>query len=200
MIVGTGLIVVPFCPLTRIFVKEYQNELMKSPKSVFDDVPFKFNLSSSRRDYFFDSTKPQMLTDPLLLDWLLGGDDGNLSQETDWTGLVKIDMTATQNAQILAAISGMSDLDKSTKNHINTAKEKAKELSKTRVMRQIRQQHDHMMKQYKIMKEKNEQPYQPSPTEFLCAFVLADEQKKTAEERQELASSFVDLMSKTFNL
>lgn len=197
---GSGIIVVPFCALSRIFVPEYQQDLMRNPKKVFDDVPFKFTLNAPRRDYIFDSSKPQLMTDEVLLDWLLGGEDGNLSQETDWTGLVKIDLNAMQNAQILAAVSGMSEIGKDTKASIEDAKKIAKKLSKERVMKTIRQQNAHMLKQFHIMKENNQSPYQPSPTEFLCAFVLGDEQKKNATEKQELCNTFADLMTKTFNI
>jgi hypothetical protein len=193
------MIIFPMCPLSRIFVQEYQQELMKNPTAIFEEgKAFRFLLSTSRRDHLFRSDQPSYITDANLCNWLLGGDDGMQCQETDWTGLIKLDIDAVQNGSILAAIAGVREVGDDIKVAIDIAKENAKVLSRARVMRQIRAVNTSMLKQYEINKQDGKGLYTPSSTEFLCAFVLAEEQQKNSQDKQELCKKFADLMSQTF--
>jgi hypothetical protein len=195
------MIIFPMCPLTKIFVPEYQQELMKNPSSLLEDVPqkaFRFSLSTSRRDYIFRSDQPAYLTDANLCNWLLGGDDGMQCQETDWTGLIKLDIDAVQNGSILAAIAGVREVGDDIKTAIDIAKDNARQLSRARVMRQIRAVNTAMLKQYEKNREDNKGLYTPSATEFLCAFVLAEEQQRNTVEKKELCDKFAQLMQQTF--
>jgi hypothetical protein len=192
------MIILPMCPLTRLFVPEYQKDLMKNPSSIWEEVPFVFQVSTSRKDYKFSSSKPEYITDTVLSLWLLGGDDGMQCQETNWTGLVKIDLDSVQNGAVLAAVTGVSKIDSNVQDAIEDAKKRAALLSKERVMREIRKVNSAMTKQYEYNRQDNKGLYTPSITEYLCAYVLAEEKKKDIADKQELSQAFADLMAKTF--
>jgi hypothetical protein len=189
------MIIIPMCPLSKIFNKEMQPLLMKDPTRVFKDEPFSVIVSTSRKDYRFEYMGPSYQTDALLLNYFLGGDDGMQNQETDWTGLVKLDLDTIQNGAILGAVAGVTKIDSSMQDSIEACKEKAKILSNERVMRQIRSINSNMLKQYQLNKTEGKEAYMPSATEFLAAFVLADEQKKNTEERQEITAKFAELLN-----
>ena len=192
------MIIMSMCPLTKIFVPEMQKELLNNPSRVFAEEKFSFVVNTSRRDYRYDYSQPTFETNALLLNWLLGGDDGMQCQETDWTGMVKIDLDAMQNGAVLSAIAGMSKIDNSVQQSIEDAKVRAAILSQERVMKQIRSINGNMLKQYEINRQEGKSPYAPSATEYLCAFVLADEQKKNSADRQEIANKFAELLKSTF--
>lgn len=192
------MIIIPMAKLTKIFVPELQHEFMRNPASIHDDTPFSFTMVTSRRDYRFEYNSPKFETDPLLLNWLLGGDDGLQNQETAWSGLVALDLDAITNGKLLGAVAGMSKIDKSANIIIEETKEKAKKLAEDRVMRQIRAINSNLKKQYEINRTNNESPYTPSPTEFLCAYVLAEEQKQDTASKKEITDMFAEMMKKTF--
>jgi hypothetical protein len=65
-------------------------------------------------------------------------------------------------------------------------------------MREIRKVNSAMTKQYEYNRQDNKGLYTPSITEYLCAYVLAEEKKKDIADKQELSQAFADLMAKTF--
>lgn len=193
------MIIFPMCHLSKIFVEEYQQELMKNPALIWDESkPFSFLVSTSRRDHRFRSDQPSFLTDANLVSWLTGGTDGMQCQEMDWTGLIKLDLDAVQNGSILAAIAGVRKVGEEVEQGIEAAKAQAKLLSKQRVMRQIRAVNGAMLKQYEINKQDGKGLYTPSVTEYLCAYVLAEEQQKNSAAKQEISQKFAELMAATF--
>lgn len=193
------MIIFPMCHLSKIFCEEYQPELMRNPAMLFDTCkPFSFLVSTSRRDHRFRSDQPSFITDANLIAWLCGGLDGMQCQETDWTGLIKLDLDAAQHGSMLAAIAGVRNVGEDIQSAIDQAKNQARLLSKERVMRQIRAVNSAMLKQYEINKQDGKGLYTPSPTEYLCAYVLAEEQQKNTAAKQELTKKFSELMTQTF--
>jgi hypothetical protein len=192
------MIIIPMCKLTKIFVPELQNDLLKDPARVHSEEPFTFKIRTSKRDYVFEYNSPRYEHDEILFNWLTGGNDGLQNQETNWTGLVNLDLDSVQNGQILAAVAGISKINSNTQKDIEEAKIKAALLSEQRVMQQIRNVHKCMLLQFEANREQAKEIYSPSATEYLCAYVLADEQKKNTEEKKKIQETFADLMRKTF--
>lgn len=193
------MIIFPMCNLSKIFCEEYQQELMKDPSKIYDSSkPFSFIVSTSRQDHRFRSDQPNYITDANLINWLIGGQDGMQSQETDWTGLIALNLDAVQNGSILAAVAGVRRVGTEVEEAIEKAKADARQLSKARVMRQIRSVNNAMLKQYEINKQDGKGLYTPSITEYLCAYVLAEEQQKNSEAKKQITQKFADLMAQTF--
>ena len=192
------MIIIPMCQLTKIFIPEQWNRLMKEPSLVHKKEEFAYSVSTSRRDYRFNFSAPKFETNPILLNWFLGGDDGFQTQETDWTGLVKLDMDNELNSTILGAVAGITSINSDAQILIEQAKEKAQALSLARVMRQIRAVNGNMMMQYERNKQDGKSLYTPSPVEFLCAYVLSEESAKSAEDKREITEKFQALLTKTF--
>ena len=192
------MIILPMSSLTKIFVPEQWPILQKNPEKVFEDYDFGFSVNTSRRDYRFNFRRPKYETNQLLLNWFLGGDDGMQCQETDWTGLVKLDMDDELNSTILGSIAGITTLNEEAQQIIERAKKKAKDLADARVMKQIRAINMHMLKQYEVNKEDNKNVYIPSTVELMCAFVLSEEKAKESEERRALSEKFQEFLKKSF--
>lgn len=196
------MIIAPMCNLTKIFVPQLQTKYIKNPELIHKEESFSFIVTTSRRDYKFEYKIPKYETSPDLLNWFLGGENGLECQETLWTGLVKIDIDSETNARVLQAVTGIgkTKLDSDMEKVIAHKKELALKLAQERVMTQIRAINEALRKQYETNKTNGLAPYTPSATEYLCAYVLADEQQKDSEEKKMMTKKFADLMSSTFTI
>lgn len=212
-----GYHVVCLSPLAKIFQRRYHNELMKNPMAVFD-AKAKFDIVADKPSgnlvlpyaqvvdltkYFGRSTNE----DRKIIDcfnWLTGGENGDLSRETNKTGCViapvdleMVDM-AIQYTQLQSEDEEAAEKFKKkmlTKGGLNAGgMKKAREMSDRRVMEAVRTVYENMKKQKQLNKESGLGDYVPSPTEFLCAYVLSAEEKKTAKDREEITKQFAELM------
>lgn len=200
--------VICLCPLAKIFQPAEQKRLIKDPALVFKEEPFPIMVAKPSGAVHFAYNKPKQVNDMDLLQWLTGGENGDLSRETEYTGLVYLPVK-TETLDALANITSEmmsgadpAEIQKKLNKSLLGDKQKAemtaaKELSKFRVMRQIKTVHSNLQKQYDTNKENNLGLYQPSDSELLCSFVLAAELEQSTKERQAIAEQFAKLMDRT---
>jgi hypothetical protein len=215
-----GYHVICLSPLAKIFQPAYHKQLMKNPDLVYDakmqfdviaskpsgDITLPYNKVIDLTKFFGRSTNE----DRKIIDcfnWLTGGEDGMLSRETDKTGcvLAPVDLEMTEMAieytQLLAEDPEAAEKFKksmmSKKTKTVSAMDKAREISNNRVMRTVHTVYDNLKKQQQLNRENNLGSYIPSPSEFLCAWILKAEETKTADERKRVTESFAELMSQS---
>jgi hypothetical protein len=181
-------------PLSKIFIHEWQDILMKDPIRVFTEEDFAIRVPRSAGDVHFRFNTPKQVTERNMLNWIAGGESGEESQETDWTGIVALPLTEDDTGLLFAT---MTKPAKDLMSKINDAKELAKERSQARVMRQIRFVHGNLKKQYQTNQEQGANAYSPSITEFLCAYVLSAEENKRSEDLKKITDTFKALMTNT---
>jgi len=197
---------VTMSPLAKVFQPRLQKELMEKPDRIWKKE--EFNVIVRRMcglDEIFISGKPKAVEDPNLIHWLSGGTEGNLCQETDNSGIVILnvsfdaigalhDMIAMTTLPKTEQEKEVRKVNKDIRGQIKDAYEAARKLSEERVMREIRRVHECLKRQYEINSEAGMGKYQPSLSEFLCAYVLKKEEAETIERQKEITSQFSKLM------
>lgn len=187
-------ICIAMSPLTKIFLPEWHEILMKDPMRVFTEEEFPIRIPRSAGDVHFRYNAPKQLTERNMLIWVSGGETGEENQETDWTGIVQLPLTDDDTGLLFAT---MTKPAKDLMSKIEEAKGVAKTRSEARVMRQIRFVHNNLKKQYQVNQEAGATAYAPSTTEFLCAYVLSAEENKRSEDLKKITETFRNLMTNT---
>lgn len=201
------MILIALCPLAKIFQRRFSikdepktytvDDLLAEPDRVFKEENFTMSINRSAGDIAFTYGAPRQIVDPNLALWLSGGEDGTQSDDTDHTGIVQMPFDQATDEALRWYIAQGKALPPDLNDVIVSAREKAKELSKFRVMRQIHRVHSALKRQYALNEEQKLGAYQPSPTEFLSAYVLSSSEIQTAQKRSEITNAFKELMSKT---
>ena len=173
-----------------------QEELMENPDRIWVDEPFSITVSRSSGDLQFISGQHKFIGDQLLRFWLSGGAPGDQMQETDQYGIVQMPIDPdVQGAMTYYMSNPNAKMDKSLTDSVKDAQELAKKLSTDRVMRSVTQVYTAMMKQYQLNDENKQGRYQPSPTEFLCAYAMKSERENDINKRKKIADQFSALLS-----
>lgn len=199
--------VIAMCPIARIFMPQHQRELMAHPDKIRDAKGLTFNvvIEKSSGAFSLPFGKPKLVHDENLYNFITGGSEGLHQRETDWSGIVPLNVSLDLVEATTALITNYVDdaegaakeqrrIQKEMQEANRTALDKARALSEFRVMRAVRWAHDCLTKQYALNKENGLGVYTPSPTEFLSTYVLSAEQSKSSEERKELNNKFAELM------
>ena len=183
-----------------------QGALMKNPERVFTDEEFEFTVARDSGDIKLISGKPTSMSlpakrsqalEPDLVQWLTGGAEGNQSPETDYTGCVLLPLDGETEGAITYYLSQGKKPGKELTEVLENAQEKARELSEMRVMRAVNIVHQLLKRQYLLMKEQNQGVYNPSDSEYLCAYVLKAAEEQAAKDRDSITSNFKHLMEAT---
>lgn len=178
------------CPEAKIFQTHLQDGLLEDPSRIFtnEDVPIYVERASGRLE--FRLGKPRVFmraqsTDRsedlnFLVEWLTGGDDGMMCQETEQYGIVKLRYDAQVERAIMEGVMGSlnggnSVISKEIASARDAELESAKRRSRERVMRAIRRCYENMKKQLEYNKEAGGGHIQPSKVELLCNYVLKQE-------------------------
>ncbi len=199
--------VIAMCPIARIFMPQHQRELMANPGKIRETKGLSFNVVIDKTSGAFSLPfgKPKIVHDENLYNFITGGTEGLHQRETDWSGIVPLNVSLDIVEATTALITNYVDdpdgmakeqkrIQKEMEAANKTALEKARALSEFRVMRAVRWAHECLMKQYALNKENGMGTYTPSPTEFLSTYVLSDESSKSSEERKQLNDKFAELM------
>jgi hypothetical protein len=199
-----------FSPLVKCFLPQYevleegkeprivyQKDLKENPELVRKVERFRFAVPRPVGAQIFVYGEPREISDKNLIQWLVGGEN-NAEQETQWTGLVGVQMSAElQGAMMAVVAAGGNPGD--IKASMNEAIEKARVISERRVMSQIKFIYQNYQDQLQLNKELKQGDFQFSTTEFLCHYVLDDEIKKrdkANEKANALMSQFGDNVRK----
>lgn len=180
-------------------VKSYETvtarDLMADPERVFKEEEFSVKIYRSVGDLLFRYNVPRIFADPNVAVWLSGGDRGDLTEETNQFGIVKIPLDPELEGAMQFHVANNKEVkDRDVASALEEARSIAKKLSHDRVIRAIRKVRHCNIEQMKLDKEAGRGSYMPSPTEYLCAYVLSAEESKTAEERKRLTETYRSLM------
>jgi hypothetical protein len=198
--------VIAMSPLAKVFMPQYQKELMANPSKVRETKQsFQIMVDKSSGAFAIPFGKPKIIHDENLYNFITGGKEGLHQRETDWSGIVPLEVSMDVVEATTALITNYVDdpagaakeqirIQKEMKAANESALARAKELSEFRVMRAVRWAHECLVKQYALNKENGLGVYTPSPTEFLCTYVLSEEQAKGTEERKVITDKFQELM------
>lgn len=218
--------VVACSPLTKLFIPSWEEKLLNNLELIFDEnVEFEFTVKRPtgavkgikygvpfRADDYLRGTVLEKEGDNLLY-YLTGGKDASGSQETDWSGIVHLDlgrstegaMGEMAHAMMLAEASGdekriakakkqLDDHMKASYNETREAMKAARALADQRVVRQLKTTHINLMNQYKHNKEDGKGLYAPTTTEHFGAYVLR-KLVDVSKGRREMNAEFKKLIN-----
>lgn len=181
-----NLILTTTSPLAKIFMKRfrveradgatdviYPEDLLEDPDRIWRREKFCIPFPTVRGNIEFWSGQPAPITDPTQRAVLVGGRSGFDGQETDWTGLVMLDVDVNVLSGIFAVMGGgkAQNVEKSIKD----AMKKAEAASEARCMAAARRVFQRMQAQRRAIQEDGKGHYTPSLTERLVAIVLERE-------------------------
>lgn len=205
MIDPASLILVAASPLAKMFQKRWTvresgkaytmevEQLVDDPDRVFKDEEFSILVpfSSGAEQLWFGIPKP--VQDPMRREVLAGGDDGISFAETDWTGIVDLRLGVDTLSMILGQFAGAQQ--SVSKNDIVSAIQDARNRSNVRCMRQARKVYRALKDQREKLKESGSKAtYAPSVAEFLCAHVLANEEKLLKQKADNMREKIDNLI------
>jgi len=204
-------------------------KLEADPEKIFSDTPFEVMIPKTNGAIKLTHNKPVHITkleppqpsrikDEYMVDdleglvlWLIGGEDGQRSEETDIYGVVglAIDMDVSgaladvamfdpdskdDKAKAAKKFSDIqNDLVKQTKSAIKEARDKAD----WRVKRAMRNTHINLMKQYETLKTEGRGVYAPSVAEAIGAYVLKSEIDASSANRRKMVEMLANTMTET---
>jgi hypothetical protein len=203
-----------FAPEAKIFQAHMQRELLENPDLIWKRDNSEIFVDRSCGRIKFLSGQPKLFDKgqssdksedfEYLMQWLTGGPDGMRCQETDCYGVVVVDLGSSSLAKLMGIVHTNIDnpgamkfdnLDGEMQAEIKTAQAKAIELSRVRVMRNIRRVWQHMKLQYEINKQDGKGNYAPSPVEQLCQYVLQKEIAAEKARTAKLTAAFEESMN-----
>lgn len=188
MINPASIILVAASPLAKIFQKRWTvrengkaytmevEQLVEDPDRVFVEEEFSILVPFSSGAEQFWHGIPKPIQDPMRREVLAGGDDGISFEETAWTGIVELKINVDTLSMILGSFAGSQQ--SISKDAVVDAIKDARNRANERCMRQARKVYTALKKQREALKESGSKAtYAPSVSEFLCAHVLANEEK-----------------------
>jgi hypothetical protein len=192
-------------PLAKIFQPLFYvgteavttSDLMRDPERIFKHEPFSVVVERSQGSIRFTHGIPKLVSDETLALYLSGGETGEWKQETDFTGIAQLPLSPEATGVIMAALTGQGALELAENAHhaAKQALDAAKLISESRVLRQVRHVYALLKKQREQNKEDKRGDAPPTPTEYLCAYVLAAEEAKKSDETKKITEQFKNLMS-----
>jgi hypothetical protein len=200
-----SMILVAASPLAKIFQRRWTvrengksytmeiEQLVDDPDRVFKDEEFSILLPfSSGAEHFWHGI-PKPVQDPLRREVICGGSDGLSYEETQWSGVVELRVDVDVLSMILGSAAGAGGgFDRTS---VVTAIEDARRRANERCLKQARKTYSALKDQREKLKEAgNRASYSPSVSEFLCAHVLANEEKINQEKRDNMRRKVDDLI------
>ncbi len=171
-------------------------DIMKKPERLKVEEQFTITIERGLGDIHFRSGIPRQISDITLAWWLSGGPDGKEVQESDWTGIVMIPVDEDVTQAIAFYTARKLKPDNRVQEAMTSAIDVARKNSNERTLRAIRGLYNGLQAQYKINKEQGGGLHEPSPVEFLAAYILASEEAKRMDDKSELVEQFSALMKK----
>lgn len=200
-----SIILIAACPLAKMFQRRWTvrengksytmeiDDLKDDPERVFKDEEFSLLLPFSSGAEQFWHGIPKAVQDSSRRDVICGGSDGNSYEETMWAGIVDLRVDVDVLSMILGSAAGAQQgFDKSA---VVTAVKDAQRRAHDRCMRQVRKTYQALKNQRERIKESGSRAeYAPSVSEFLCAYVLREEEEKKKEKDANMRKTVDDLI------
>lgn len=208
-----NLILVTNSPLAKIFLKRYRvmtptgaietvrpEDLIDEPERIWKEEAFCVPFPTVRGNIEFWSGTPAIIEDQTRRDVLIGGRNGYDSTESDWTGLVLLDIETDVLTGIFQIASGGKA--PSVEKQVKAALKESKEKSNYRCLQAARRVFARMQMQRKSLQEdgKGRSSYILSPTEQLCAIVLEREATAEIERKRRQEKSIDAILDRIENL
>lgn len=211
-------------PLVKIYLPEWHDRLLANPDLIYDDeTPFEFNIRRGMGGIKVKFNTPQQIPPKLardnkelmsLYNWLTGGPNGTDCQETEIYGIVVFDpkinlietydqismledLASEDSKKAMEARKRQNELQRETARRVKETREKVRALSEMRIKRQLRFNHNNLIRQWQMNEENKLGKYPPSITEMLGAHALNKEIAAADEKGKILKSKMSDLMRST---
>lgn len=186
-----------FSPLVKIFQPSWHARLQENPDLIFDESETGWQMRVYRPcgDYPIKWRIPREESNPVLLDWLTGGEDGRLCIETDYTGIVRVNLGARDTGELFAQLELEEDPKVDLRAQLRASMDQAKAASHDRVMRAVEQVYQMLRKQWQSNKESNFGVYQPSITEYMCLHVKQKVMDRKTQIEREHAAKVEQMMA-----
>lgn len=226
---GIPSYVVQASPLSKLFMHGWAEKLELEPQLIFDPKPFEVMIPKVNGAIKLIHNKPVHITkleppqptrikdeynvDDLegLVLWLIGGEDGQRSEETDIYGVVGLNLDMDVSGAIAdvalfdpeskedkaKAAKRFQDVQNEVVKNAKVAMVEAKEKADWRVKRAMRNTHINLMKQYETLKTEGRGVYAPSVAEAIGAFVLKSEIDRSSEGRRKMVEMLANTMNET---
>jgi len=219
--------VVQASPLSKLFMSTWTSRCEENPELVFSSDPFIVTIPKTNGALQLTHNKPVHITklephnpnrvrDEYLVDdldgmvmWLIGGEDGQRSEETDIYGVVGLnidmDLSSALSDVALFDAEDPKEKDKAQKKYLDVQKAlvaktkialtEATELANSRVRRAMKNTHVNLMRQYDTMRTEGKGVYAASVAEAIGAYVLANEIEKSSTNSKKMQ----DLLASAMN-
>ncbi len=188
-------------------IKVKQTELLSDPKRITKDEQMRFEIPRSVGTFSLRLNRPVDIKDINLSMYLTGDDIGQqldpdfrIHTETDGYGVASIPLKADVQGMLVASLaSGASDVEKllaDEKKQAAEAHARAIKISQHRCIRAAKKMVAGLKDQRQRDREANRGSYIPSPSEYLAAYFLAEEESAEAERMRAVVEQFTGMMDK----
>ena len=204
-----GRFAIVCAPEAKIFQPHLQDLLLEDPARIFkeEDQPVYIERASGRLEFRLGRPKVFLRAQTsdrsedlnFLVEWLTGGDDGMMCQETEQYGIVKLRYDSHVERAILESFMGSmnggavqlpAEITKARDDEMISARRRSRE----RVMRSIRRVYENMRRQQEQNKEVGGGQIQPSKVELLCNYVLKAEIAAEKNRQARIQSEIEDTL------
>ena len=184
-----------------------QSEILSKPTRIIEDEILRFEVPRSIGAYHMRVGRPVNLEDRNLAVYLTGDDIGQqmdedfrINTETDCYGIAAIPLKSDVQGMLVASLaSGDESAEKLLMDERKQAAEahaQAKLISHHRCVRAAKRMVASLKDQRQKDREANRGSYVPSPSEYLAAYYLSEQESAEAERMRAVVEQFSGMMEK----
>jgi hypothetical protein len=205
-----NLILTTTSPLAKIFMRRYRvqkddgsietvypEDLIADKERIWAKERFCVPFPTVAGNIEFWSGVPMPITNENQRNVLVGGRSGFDGAETDWTGIVMLDVDVNVLSGIFNVIGGgkAPNIEKAVKEAMKRAEDK----STARCLKAARTVFSRMQAQRRLIQEEGKGTYTLSPTEQLCAIVLEREASADIARQRRQDQEMADILARIEN-
>lgn len=209
--------VIAASPLTKIYLKDWEDRLLAEPDLMFDDkLVFTFDVPRGTCAFKATFNKPIQLMGrddkeiDTLFNWLTG-EAGQSHLETDIYGIVPFDpgvdlverqdqiaqleeLISDDPATVAKAQKEIAKIQKDTAARLKNMRAEVRKMADEKVMRAAKIVHNNLIRQWQINQESNQGKYPPSCTELFGGHLLKKEIEKAAARGADLRNNMSKML------
>lgn len=203
-------------PLVKIYLPEWYDRLEANPELIYDmETSFDFWVDTGTRSVKVAFNVPQMESNVDLFRYLTGGKTGSESTATNIYGIVafdpQIDMVSTFDqlaqldaftsddpAKVKAAAKKRDKIRAETQGKIQSTRANVHKMSKERILRAIRFNHNNLIKQWQTNEEMKLGKYPPSMSELLGAMAIKPEIEARDQKTHKVQEKMGDILRTSY--
>ena len=184
-----------------------QTELLQNPTRIVEDEQMRFEIPRSVGAYHMRLNRPVNLDDKNLAVYLTGDDIGQqldeefrIHTETDCYGVAAIPLRSDVQGMLVASLASgdgaAEQLLLEERKQAKEAHDRAIKISHHRCVRAAKKMVAALKDQRQKDSESNRGSYVPSPSEYLAAYYLAEQESEEAEKMRAVVDQFSGMMDK----